>query len=206
MSIDLMPGFGAFTPVVSGAALTWNPADKDSRMVLSVADTRATYDGPADFQASGVRGTIGKSTGKWVFELQQETGAQWRGIANASMGLAIYMDSGGLNVLYAQTNQSVWYTNNGGTTIGTGETTWEGDPLTFAFDFDAELMWVAVNGGNWNNSGTADPATGTEGWSFAAMNAGPYFPWNSINTPGQYCDIRTSGMAKSIPSGFSAWA
>lgn len=43
-----------------------------------------------------------------------------------------------------------------------------GDSFTFAIDFTNKTYWCRRNGGNWNGSGTADPATNTGGISFAS--------------------------------------
>jgi hypothetical protein len=207
MTAQFLIRAGGLVSAGGGAALTWNPADKGSRIVLSAGDTRATYSGPADFDPHNVRGTIGKSTGKWVFEITTSNGTMWCGFANASASNTVYMDATGLNTAWVANNTNLWRTDNGSTTIGTGgSVALVGSNITYAVDFTAELMWVAVDGGNWNNSGSADPATGTGGWDFSAMNAGPFFPWFSCNADAMFADIRTSGMAKSIPSGFSAWA
>jgi hypothetical protein len=42
----------------------------------------------------------------------------------------------------------------------------------FAVDLDAQLAWVRVQGGNWNNSGTADPATGIGGIDYSGAGLG----------------------------------
>ena len=39
----------------------------------------------------------------------------------------------------------------------------EGSVTGVAFDVDAELVWFRTGAGDWNNSPTADPATGTGG-------------------------------------------
>jgi hypothetical protein len=205
--IDLMPGFGAFTPATTASTISWNPADKSSRVLLSISDTRASYDGAGDFTAAAVRTTVSKSTGKWVFEISVGTDYHSPGLANASAPLAQYPGAdGGLNVFYSQVSEGAWKTNNDATTLGTGATINNGSEVTFAVDLDAELFWVAVDGGDWNNSGSADPATGTGGFDFSSLNAGPWFPIVYMNFNGRVADIRNTGMAKAIPSGFSAWA
>jgi hypothetical protein len=210
MSIDLMPGFGAFTPAVGvSSTLFWNSADASADLTLSLSDTRASYTGPSDFQAGAVRATVGKSTGKWVFEIGiNSTGYHSPGLANSSVVLDEYPGvAGGLNVVYSQQSATEWKTNNDATTIGTGASMTPGGNVTFAVDLDAELLWTAINGGNWNNNGSADPATGTGGWDISALNAGPFFPYVVLNFPAEgIADIRNAGMAKSIPTGFSAWA
>lgn len=49
----------------------------------------------------------------------------------------------------------------------------EGDVVDIAYDRDAGLFWVRRNGGNWNGSGTANPATGTGGHYLPLSGTGP---------------------------------
>ena len=50
-----------------------------------------------------------------------------------------------------------------------------GDVIGVAINFTTKNVWFRDGTGNWNNSGTANPATAVGGQSFSALNAGPYF-------------------------------
>lgn len=42
-------------------------------------------------------------------------------------------------------------------------------------DANNALLWARINAGNWNGSGTADPASGQGGYNFSIIGAGPYY-------------------------------
>ncbi len=50
------------------------------------------------------------------------------------------------------------------------------DEIVFAVDVANKLLWVSANGGIWNNSATANPATGVGGVSISALAAGSFYP------------------------------
>jgi hypothetical protein len=62
-----------------------------------------------------------------------------------------------------------------GTTVNTGLPTWgtAGDVLDIAINSNINGMWIRVNGGDWNNSPTADPATNA---GSVEIPNGPYYP------------------------------
>jgi len=110
---------------------TWNPADKHSTVTLSGSDLIATSTG------GSVRSTIGKSSGKWYWEVTMSTVAM-PGIANSSASLSSYFGSGG-------TDSYGWYSGDGNlyfnsapyifiTTFTTGQV------LGFALDMDAGTL------------------------------------------------------------------
>ena len=111
---------------------TWNPADKHSTVTLSGSDLIA------DSTGGSVRSTLGKSSGKWYWEVTTTTGAPMPGIANISASLAAYLGSGG-------TDSYGWYPGDGNlyfnsaplvfiTTFGAGQV------LGFALDMDAGTL------------------------------------------------------------------
>jgi hypothetical protein len=87
----------------------------------------------------------------------------------------------------------------------------QGDIICMAVDFTVNpvLFWYRKNGGNWNNSGTANPATRTGG--YRATPFGPYKVYCNINDNGgtsQNITMNAGATAFSfgVPSGFtSGW-
>lgn len=194
---------GASVTSVAIAPVTWNPLDKNAVFTLSLGNTRADDDQGA-YTAAGIRGNIGKSAGKWVFELTAGSGVVVTGIANSSASLSSYFPNAAGVSAIARSDVGTWQVSS--SVIGDfGSAPGEAATYTYAFDFDAELMWVSINGGNWNASGAADPATATGGWDFSSAASGPWFPFYQDDDASGSCIIRTSGLAKAIPSGFSAW-
>jgi hypothetical protein len=92
---------------------------------------------------------------------------------------------------------------NAGTQFGAGNV------LALEIDFTAKLLWVKniTNGGNWNNSGTANPATGTGGLS-VALTGSPWFVDVDLHgTPGDVITVNfgASTFALTPSAGFAAW-
>lgn len=88
-----------------------------------------------------------------------------------------------------------------------------GDWIAEAYDIGGQLAWFKniTQGGNWNASGTANPATGTGGIAWTA--AGPMVPFSSMGGSGgttsdqQQGNFGASSFLGSVPSGFTpGWA
>jgi hypothetical protein len=82
-----------------------------------------------------------------------------------------------------------------------------GDVIGVAVDLTALLFWMRRNGGNWNGSGTANPATGVGGVSFTA---GAYAPMISFGSSGAARtttgNLGQSAFGGAVPAGFtSGW-
>lgn len=192
-------------------AVTWNPADKNSDLALS--NGNLTFAQGTTFAYEGLRATTSHSTGKYYFEVTLVTmfdAFVQVGIGNASQVLTQKVGGTGLNSVGAMATDRGTYLNN------TFSATWAaagavaGDIVGVAVDFGNSNIWFRkINGGtpqNWNNSGSADPATNTGGFSISTLNAGPYFPMASADTA---ADSMTANFAGSFiaaaPSGFGIW-
>lgn len=81
-----------------------------------------------------------------------------------------------------------------------------GDVACLAIDFDNRNLWVRVNGGNWNNSGTANPASNAGGHSIGSWWASltPAF-YDTITGRLATANFGASPFSFTVPSGFSAW-
>ena len=124
----------------------------------------------------------------------------WIGIGNTSIDLA--------NGLGYDTN-SIGFNNAGdyrfGNTIyGTGycDFTNSGDVIDLAIDTGVNLMWIRVNGGDWNNNPLADPVTQSNGVAIGGLSNGyvalavggyNFYSQFSINTSSPY----------TVPAGFT---
>jgi hypothetical protein len=77
-----------------------------------------------------------------------------------------------------------------------------------AIDLVNSKGWFRINGGNWDGSGTDNPATNTGGINIATL-----FPTNAAyalfcannNAAGVTANFGTSAFSFTVPSGFSAW-
>ena len=87
-----------------------------------------------------------------------------------------------------------------------------GDPggniTSLAVDIDNKLIWFRVNGGNWNASGTANPATGAGGISISAISpTGGVWLCCCLNDVADAAtlNVGNSAFSYTVPSGFTSW-
>ena len=113
-------------------------------------------------------------TGKTYVELKIESGLTGNvpgmGICNTTEAgpPGIDLDSVSWSVAFGD----IFLNSVGFGNIGVGANL---DILSVATDRDAKLVWMRRNGGLWNNSATANPATGTGGIDFTVLGAGDIF-------------------------------
>jgi hypothetical protein len=89
---------------------------------------------------------------------------------------------------------------------GTATAVSQGDVLSCAFDLSNLKAWFRVNGGNWNNSGSANPATNTGGITMSSTSTAYYaYCSGDISTDAVTINTGTSAFSYSAPSGFSPW-
>jgi hypothetical protein len=183
---------------------TWNPSDLTANITLSSGNLTATCTAAAD---NGVRATPSKTSGKYYVEFI--TGPTFAGgdtgvgiaTSTANLGTIGLTASGGLctfvsgSVYFNGTNQGISMGPiGGGTNVG------------LAVDLVNSTAWFRVNGGNWNASGTANPATNTGGINIAAL-----FPFNAVflvfcsNSNGSSVSLGLSSFVYAPPSGFPPW-
>lgn len=86
-----------------------------------------------------------------------------------------------------------------------------GNVIGIAADFDNKKVWMinVTQGGNWNGSGTANPATNTGGYALPTGTVSGDFAWVPfallVNTSTQItANFGASTFAGTVPSGFTA--
>lgn len=186
------------------ATSTFNPSDKAAAITLSNGNLTGT--GTASGGDDLVRSTNSKTTGKLYYEGTMTLNAAETalGIANSTASLTAFLgtDNNGVG-LYRSGNVFI-----GGSNVMSGPSMNNGDIFGVAIDFGAQLIWWRNNNAStvWNAGGTANPATGVGGQSFAAIT-GPYF--FCFDIPGTATAVATVNPGNSFnvaaPSGFSAW-
>jgi hypothetical protein len=149
-------------------------------------------------------------TGKQYFEgwFAANSFATWRvGFANATAALGTLIGGDINSVGVDPVGGSIRFNASNIGTTGPGYGSSVGCAVCIAIDTVAKLFWARINGGSWNASTTADPATGTGGLSLAALGAGPYFPIFSAATNTAACIGRfgAADMAFATPAGFSVF-
>jgi hypothetical protein len=97
----------------------------------------------------------------------------------------------------------------GGVSAGSLGTWSSGATIGCAVDLNAKLIWFRVApSGLWNNSGTADPATGTGGLNIATTVGGhgvapAFVSGNSADTV--TLNLGNAAFSGTAPSGFRCW-
>jgi hypothetical protein len=176
---------------------TWSTTDKTATN-LTNGDLTATGTG-----AGGVRSVYSASAGKFYWEVQFVAGAApGLGIANAAAVLATVWNTP--TNAAAAFNASI-YVNNVSQPGAAGIVISNGTTICVALDIDAQRIWFRSGAaGNWNNSGTANPATNTGGLNIAVLGV-PLFALVCTLTSAQHTvNFGATAFVGTPPSGFTA--
>lgn len=150
-----------------GSTDTWNPSDKNTNITLTNGNLTAAMSAGGNW--FGVRTVGAHNSGKWYFEMTVDTKngstVQTYGIANKNYNV-------NSNWLAQDTTASGGYMDS--TSFSTAYP-WQGvaatQTLGIAVDIDAGLIWARTSAnGNWNNSSSANPATGVGGDSITSFS------------------------------------
>lgn len=143
--------------VTPASTTTWNPSDKDNAITLSGGDLTATVSTEASSSNALVRGTIGKDSGKWYWEVTVVSVGSYSspiGVPTVAIGVAassVSVESSGIG------SASAWsYLSSGAKANGTGGAssygTWpastftNGDVVGVALDMDSKEITFYKNG------------------------------------------------------------
>lgn len=192
-----MAGFTSFDPAGASASVT-----------LSLSNLRAACSGAAAVD-TGAKGLAADAlaTGKYYFEVTADTpnggdngygfctsAATYVGLgSNASLGIIVFRSG------------TLWVQGSArGSVMASAMAA--ADVICIAADFTAGLVWVRKNGLLWNNSGTADPATGVGGISFTTATFMPAVVFSASAAAQATYNFGASAFAQAVPSGFtSGW-
>lgn len=187
----MMLGAGPSAPVAAVTYATWNPSDKHAEITLSGGNLVAT--GSTTPTNSAVRANIGKSSGKWYWEVRVNTLGTGvaPGIGSSTQNLnaaGAFNNLEGLRVYYSG-NGNIYLPNTGfGATFGAG------DVVGCALDMDTGDFKVYKNG---SLQGTV--VTGLSGTIY------PYSIVISEAVPAQVtANFGASAFAHSVPSGYNS--
>ncbi len=153
------------------------------------------------------RATASAATGKFYFEVKVDTI-----VANSmAVGLVNAAQPTNNRSLGDAGNNSIGYTASGGVYLNnvqahTIDSYTQPDTICVAVDLTAKLVWFRRNGANWNNSGSADPATGVGGFDISAI-VGSVYPAVDLQDAGQQftADFGYTGYRFVAPSGYLNW-
>lgn len=182
---------------------TLNPADTSVNITLSNGNLTGTWNG----SAGSVRSTTSKSTGKLYFEATHNVVKVVAGVGLVNAAYAITGFTNTANTIYARF-EAVTIQGNGTNLGSSNNFPAAGQVASFAVDLAGALFWTRVQGGNWNNNATNNPATGVGGISFSYLT-GPFFAFAgaAAGTTGEQSTLNFGGSAFSfaVPAGFQAW-
>jgi hypothetical protein len=148
-----------------------------------------------------VRATVPKVVGKWGFQvhIDMSDSSMAVGIAGptAAIGSALGFDAFGWGL---EPSGVLLHSNSTLTTLATYTT---GDTVTVLLDATNNLLWMAVDNGNYNNSGATDPANGIGGIS--VLGVPTYFPAASMAAGQATATFGPGGFFRPLPLGFAPW-
>ncbi len=185
---------------------TFDPDTLSPTMALSGGDLVATASGLFGIASSNSAHDSGKFYAKFTLTVKNGgAGFQGVGVFDSSFnnlsaptatmfvgqtthGLAFFSDNG------------VYYNN---VAISHLVTFAQGDVIELALDIDNRTIWFRVNGGNWNNSGAANPVTNTGGITLGAVMGPKLFLAAEGDVAG---DQWTADFTAASPlAGFDTW-
>lgn len=197
--------FAAVGPTIYGL----NPTDKHADITLSNSNFTATKsDGSVAWRTA--RSVTSHTFGKFYYEwVGNEFSSSFiaAGFATAAASLATYPGSETTS-LGLVTDGSVF---RAGSSTAVHGGFGENEIICMAIDLDNGMFWCRRLGGNWNNSGTANPATNTGGLALnAGMTTGSPAIHAAVGVQSPPTDQLTvnfgaSAFGYAMPSGFTAW-
>jgi hypothetical protein len=175
-----------------------------STVTLSYGGVTATHftGGVAAGTTRGIRST---QNGKRYMELYIDVvtvpANYGIGIVNASESIGNFL-GGSINSIGYYGDHSVYYNNSVLTTIDPFQ---HFDTVQMAVDIPNGKVWFRVNGGNWNATPGADPATNTSGITLGV--SGAVFPSIEIDNPNMAAtaNFGNTPYIYSPPIGFINW-
>lgn len=185
---------------------TFDGSDTSAGITLTNGNLTARANTSSSMEL-GTRSTAVKTAGKFYFEMT------FHAIRVISC-VGILRSTGTFSQLAVGTDSTIVrsdgniLTNNTGAGVGPGVGGFAAsDVACFAIDLTARLVWVRRNGGLWNGTVGADPATGTSGYtingsfSFCPALVLPNYP---VTNDGWTANFGATAFAQAVPSGFTA--
>ena len=178
--------------VTPPATTTWNPSDKAASVRLSGGNLTATV---AASNQGGVRGTVGKSTGKWYWEVTIGGTSVSHSVGVSKAAESLSGEVGSTANGWGFRFDGVSAHSGAATYYGTSYTV--GDVIGVALDLDTGTLAFYKNG---VSLGTA--YTGVSGTVYPAV----FLTYNSAFSTSATVNFGGSAFTYSIPDGFAALA
>jgi hypothetical protein len=199
---------GVVAPVVMAV---WDGATA-SAVTLSGGNLVATNTGTTTDHGAHVAAASGKTSGKYYFEVTLTTFTTIGGDSGVGIGTpaSTYAGMGGGSgvvgdLMYLSTGNIYTNGSSAGASLGVGVL---GVVYGMAVDVDNRKIWFRkAPVGNWNNSGTANPATNVGGITIPAGTMVPFLTFGgAVQAAGNVltANFGPSGFSGAAPAGFTA--
>lgn len=190
-----------FTPAI------WNVSDKSANMGLSNGNLTAATTTAA---TGSVRANAGSNSGKCYWEMtyvaSNQTGTS-NGLVPSASSLPIIFNNVSNGAATITGGGAIYV--SGVQVIGSTGSISAGVRVCIAANLDAKLIWFRIGiAGNWNGSGTANPATGVGGVNISTLSLPlfPYFTGSLVLGEGITANFGATAFSGVVPAGFvSGW-
>lgn len=194
-----------------GSSTTWSTTDHDGHTTLSNGNLTATADATATSAYTSGRATTSIASGEkrfWSVTVVANANGENNAVGVASAGFT-------LNDWLGDNNDAIGhygvtgnvYLNYIGTStaVATLNTAAVGDVVDIAV-YGGNNVWFRVNGGNWNDNPSADPATNTGGLSISGLGTvwPAYTLMKDTNSASYTANFGATTFPYAPPSGYSA--
>ena len=185
------------------ANTTWNPSDKSSTVTLTGSNLIATATTGSN---GGVRTVDAHNSGKYYWEITYttvNTNSLTTGLALVTADLTFASATGFTNLARLNGNINV---NGVASGSSLGAAVAPSSKVGIAVDLTAKLIWFRITpAGNWNGSGTANPATGVGGVNISVVATAAMYPFMSgVSSDAVTANFGDSAFTGAVPSGFTA--
>lgn len=179
---------------------TWNPSGLSADLSLSNGNLTVTNNTGS---TANVKSIFSSATNKYYFEGAFASSSGRIGFGNSS--------STQLTIGGASNANSIGYVPGSGQVLqagsikGTADTSTTGQNIGVAIDIDNSLVWIRIQGGDWNAAGgSADPATGLGGFSFTSLGA--IFAIGQVNNIDEAftANFGATAFTYTVPAGFKS--
>ena len=193
--------------IVSISATTWNPADNSAGITLSGGNLVAQTSSGSN---QAVRSNNSRTSGKLYAEyaVSNVNGVPYVGIADGTATLSNLANAYSNAVVAGGASSSGAIVRNGSFIVTGIGVAGNGDKICVAVDLGNKRFWARLNGGNWNNSGTADPASNVGGVDTSSIDysAGAFACLIHTFTPTIVtANFGATAFSFTVPSGFTGW-
>jgi hypothetical protein len=176
-----------------------DPSLKGSNITLSNSNTTATQ-GTTTIQSVLTLSPLDGSSIMFSVKCTAGTGFSYIGIGNVETKTNSPLGNNTASIGFSS-DGNLWHTN---AIQSSGYPTWvNGDIIDMAISPGSDMCWIRVNGGNWNNSPTANPGIGAGGLSLFDINADDVAVYPGLSPAQNGVMTIESNSKYSVPNGFN---